>query len=92
MVKHNEAERRFESETPSGLALLNYTRKDGTIVFTHTEVPEAEEGHGIGTDLVRAGIEFARQSALRVVPRCPFVAAYLKQHPEDADLMARPSQ
>ncbi len=88
MVKHNEQQRRFETDTASGPALLTYTRKDDSIVFTHTEVPEAVEGGGIGSELVRAGLEFARQSKLRVVPRCPFVGAYIKAHPEYSDLTA----
>jgi predicted GNAT family acetyltransferase len=91
MVRHNAAQHRFESETASGMALLDYTLRDGAIVFTHTEVPKAEEGAGVGGELVRTGLHFARESKLRVVPRCPFVAAYIKKHPEYSDLTTRQS-
>jgi predicted GNAT family acetyltransferase len=32
--------------------------------------------------LVKAGLETAKRDHLRVVPACPFVAAFLRKHPE----------
>jgi hypothetical protein len=55
--------------------------------LVHTEVPAELEGHGIGGRLAKAGLEFARQENLKVVPSCPFVAAYIRRHPEYLELV-----
>ena len=55
----------------------------------HTEVPEASEGQGFGATLAEAALEFARRDGAKVIPSCPFVAAYIERHPGYADLVAR---
>jgi predicted GNAT family acetyltransferase len=32
--------------------------------------------------LSRGALEFSRDSGFRVVARCPFIAAYMRRHPE----------
>jgi predicted GNAT family acetyltransferase len=59
----------------------------GTMVFTHTEVPPALEGHGIGGELAHAALEFARSQDWKVIAQCPFVADYIRRHQEYADLV-----
>ena len=91
-VQHDTDAHRFEVRTEAGTAFLAYNLAAGLIVFTHTEVPEAMEGQGIGGALARAGMEYARAEGRKVVPICPFVAAWLRRHPEHADLIRRPAQ
>ncbi len=86
-VTHQPDRHRFVAATDAGEAELEYQRtSDGVIVFTHTGVPEAAEGQGVGSALVRAGLAFARDEKLRVLPLCPFVKAYMERHPETHDL------
>ena len=59
-----------------------YHRRQGRIVFLHTEVDPQFEGHGVGSRLAREALDEARAKGLRVVPRCPFIARYIKEHPE----------
>jgi hypothetical protein len=87
-VTNNPAANQFELSTGRKLAFLQYKLRPGRIVFLHTEVPKELEGHGIGGKLARAGLEFARKQGLVVVPLCPFVADYIKRHPEFVDLVA----
>ena len=70
-VQHRPQASRFELETGGQLAVLAYHLHGGTIIFTHTSVPSPLEGQGIGSRLARAGLEYAREAALRVVPLCP---------------------
>ncbi len=86
-VRNNEAARRYELEVDGGLALAAYRIRDGRITFTHTEVPDALEGRGIGSKLVKAALDDARARALKVVPACPFVKHYMDKHPEVQDLL-----
>lgn len=86
-VINNERAGRFELNLDGELAVSAYHRRNGTIVFTHTEVPPAFEGKGIGNALARAALDYARSEGLRVVPRCPFIAAFIRRHPEYQDLV-----
>ena len=56
-------------------------------MFTHTEVPQAHEGKGIGTILIKAALASARQRGLQVIPICPFFASYMRKHPDFQDLL-----
>lgn len=87
-VRHDSAAARFVADTDAGEAELTYRlTADGVIVFTHTGVPEAAEGGGVGSALVRAGLAHARAEGLRVMPLCPFVKAYMQRHGETQDLL-----
>jgi len=88
VVTDNDEEQRYEAHLDGQLAgIAAYTRSDGRIVFTHTEVDDAFEGRGIGGHLVKAALDDVRGRGLRVVPRCPFVKSYVERHPEHADLL-----
>lgn len=86
-VTHNEEQSRFEAAVEDGLARLDYTRKDQVLVLRHTEVPPAAQGEGVGGDLVRFALDYARAEGMKIVPRCPFVAAWLRDHPGYDDVV-----
>ena len=87
-VRDNPQRRRFEIELGEGVfAFAQYRLSPGKIAFTHTEVPEAYGGKGLGTALVRAGLAAARERGLKVTPICPFFAAYMREHAEEHDLL-----
>lgn len=81
-VRHNSAENRFEIAVDGRLAVLEYMLTGANITYTHTEVPRALEGQGLGGRLARQALEYARDNNLKVIPLCPFVRAYLARHPE----------
>ena len=86
-VRDNLALNRFELDVEGGLAVAYYRAVPGRITITHTEVPTALRGRGIGSVLVRGTLDLARAQGLKVVSRCPFVSAYLGKHPEYNDLL-----
>ena len=83
-VRHNEAASRYELDTPHGLAIATYRQQGDSRVFTHTEVPPADEGHGLGAELVRAALDDTKAHGLKIVPACSFVVSYVRRHPEYA--------
>ena len=88
-VVDNPAELRYELWVDDRLAgEIRYTLGDGEITLVHTEVEPAFEGRGLGNVLVHDALEDIRARGLRLHPLCPFVAAYLKRHPEYDDLRA----
>lgn len=87
-VRDNTSEQEFELTVDGTRAVAAYQLEDATIVFTHTLVPPEIEGRGVGSKLIRAALDSARDRGLTVVPQCPFVAAYIARHPEYRDLVA----
>ena len=59
-VRDNPSHSRFEMEVGGELAVAYYSRSPGLITFTHTEVPQALSGHGIGSELARGALEIVR--------------------------------
>ena len=88
-VEHDVESSRFIVHRDGHLAELDYQLFSDKIVCTHTGVPRELEGRGVGGSLARVGLEWARARGLRVVPVCPFVAAFIARHPEYVDLVRR---
>lgn len=86
-VTQNEPARRFEVHLDGETAKLVYRRDGDTITFIHTGVPNGIARHGVGSELVRKGLEYARSQGLKVIPLCPFAAAFIRSHPEYSDLV-----
>lgn len=86
-VEHDADGSRFIIRTPSGDAVAEYQRAKNLIVFTHTEVPPAEEGQGLAHRLIKTALDWARTQGDPVMPLCPFVAAYIRRHAEYRDLV-----
>ena len=86
-VRDNAALKRFELETDGHTASLYYGLAPGVITLMHTEVPDAIGGRGVGSALIRGALEAIRAKGLKLVVKCPFVAAYMGKHPEFNDLL-----
>lgn len=87
-IKNNPEESRFEITVDGYLGLVDYKLKGNRIALIHTGVPDEISGRGIASALAKFALEHARKHDLRVLPYCPFIASYLKEHPEYLDLVA----
>lgn len=88
LVADNPARRRFEILVDGGLAgFAAYRVRDGLIVFTHTEIDDAFQGKGVGAQLAAGALDQVRERGEKVVPQCPFMAAFVKRHTEYQDLV-----
>ena len=81
-VLHNANARRFEFHLGEFMARLDYRVEDRTMIISHTGVPPELANRGVGAKLVKAALEYARESGLAVVPRCSFAAAYIRRNPQ----------
>ncbi len=86
-VRDNKALSRFELDSNGATAVANYQLGNGVITISHTETPVAARGQGIASRLVAGTLEIVRARGLKVIPRCPFVRAYMQKHPETNDLL-----
>jgi uncharacterized protein len=86
VVRDNPAELRYELLLDERrIGEIRYRiEDDGAVALLHTEVDPAEQGRGLGTQLVEGALQDLRERGRRVVAVCPFVAAYLRRHPKDA--------
>ena len=88
MIEHDAARNRFVRRLSGCEAYLAYSQVgDGTLDLQHTVVPESERGRGVGESLVRAAVDHARSEGVQIVPTCPFVQAWLDDHPEGNDVV-----
>jgi uncharacterized protein len=81
-VRNNEADQQLEIEIDGQVAFAQYRLTEDHVAFIHTVVPEPLEGRGLGSALVTAGMAWAKEMELLVVPRCEFFAAYIAKHPQ----------
>jgi predicted GNAT family acetyltransferase len=88
MVRDNSATHRYELVLDGVLVGdLMYRTRDDVVTLIHTEIAPAFEGHGFGDRLVAGALDDIRARELQIVPVCPFVAAYIRSHPEYESLV-----
>ena len=78
----------YIEEDGEWIAELTYVKTDTTMTIDHTEVAEKLQGEGIGEDMVRAAVEFARKNGLKVRPVCSYARKIINETPEFQDILA----
>jgi uncharacterized protein len=66
---------------------VDYRPAGGSLIIAHTEIEEGHEGQGLGSVLVSTMLDEIRAGGKTVIPLCPFTAAFIRRHPEYADLV-----
>ncbi|MEV8456338.1 GNAT family N-acetyltransferase [Streptomyces sp. NPDC052095] len=87
VVERVDARHRYTIQAdgePAGFTV--YRDRDKQRVFYHTEIDDAFAGRGLASVLVTAALEDVRNSGMRIVPVCPYVAKYLQKHDGFADI------
>lgn len=80
----------YIEESGTQVAEMTYhLRGENEMVIEHTGVDDSLKGEGIGKDLVAAGVKFARENNLKIVPVCPFAKAEFQKNESYADVWAK---
>jgi uncharacterized protein len=88
-VHDNTGERRYEARIGTKVVgVIPYQAEPRRLTFIHIEVDPAFESKGVGSRFVAGALEGSCRRGLSFVPVGPFVRAYLRRHPEQADLVA----
>ena len=89
-VINNPAEHRFQMALEGDDIAAAYYQIDenGNVVLTHTEVPYAYSGRGIGTALATGVFNLIRASGRKAVLKCSFMVRFFATHPQYADVVA----
>jgi len=89
-IINNEKNLHFELTVAGGEpAYIEYRWYKGDLVLMHTFVPATLEGKGVASSLAHFALAYAKEKKLHVVVYCPFVAQYLKRHPEYSFLIQK---
>jgi predicted GNAT family acetyltransferase len=87
-VVRNDEKSRYEILVDGQVVgFSDYRMRGDRQVFVHTEIDPEFRGRDLAATLIRAALDDARADAYRVVPRCPYVAEFIQEHPEYADLV-----
>lgn len=87
LIEDRTDRRQYELHVEGETATITYRLASERITFIHTRVPPALEGRGIAARLARYVLDDARRRGLAVVPICPYVAGFIKRHPDYRDLV-----
>lgn len=87
-IQHNPDRNRFETTVDGHECVLDYSLAENVISMTRVYVPPPVEGQGIAGAITRHALDYSREQDWKVIPRCPYVAAWIKRHPEYQDLIA----
>ncbi len=85
-IKHHLDKKRFEVHIDGFVGYVEYEKSAAVIDYTHTIVPRELGGQGLGTELVKYALAYARVEHLKVIPTCSFVAALMDKHSIYQDL------
>lgn len=87
-IFNNKKEYRFEAKMPDDeVAKIEYRWLKGSMVLMHTFVPPSGREKGVGSELVKYVLDYARDQHLKIIVYCPFVKKYMDEHPGYEDLL-----
>jgi len=85
----NTAAKQYELVVDGKNPRIEYIAVKDKIYLTHTEVPKELEGKGLASKMVLMVLEDIKSRNLTLIPMCPFVAMYIKRHPEWRELVLK---
>jgi predicted GNAT family acetyltransferase len=88
VTKDTERERYELRVDDRVVGIADYVARGDVVVFPHTEIDPSMRGQGMGARLVRAALEDVREAGGRIVPACWYVAQFIEENPDYADLVA----
>ena len=77
----------FIDEDGEWIAELTYFKNNGIMTIDHTEIDEKLRGEGIGPDMVKAAVDYARANGLKIKALCPYAKKVIDRTPEFQDVL-----
>lgn len=84
--RDNTGAHRYEFDAPEGMSWAEYRDVAGARAIMHVETPDAARGKGYASKLMGEVIADARARGIRLRASCAFAVAYMKRHPDTADV------
>ena len=87
IVTLNEADLRFEVPTSDGITYIDYRWSGEILLLLYIFVPVSFRGKGISSVLLEHVLNYAKEKKVKIKVFCPYIAKYIRMHPEHQDLM-----
>ena len=88
-ITHNKSASKFFAVNEGKESVLEYIMVDSkTMNMIHTYVPVELRGRQIAASLVKAGLEYAEENNLKIIPSCSYVRTYINRNDEYKKLVA----
>jgi predicted GNAT family acetyltransferase len=87
-VADNAKLSRFELTEDGHTAFATYRRNGARATIPHVEAPDALRGKGTAGRLMEGIVARARAEGFKIVPACPYAAAWFQRHADSADVLA----
>lgn len=86
----NDVQRSRYEATLNGevVAFADYEVRGSIVVMPHTVTIPARRGNGYAAKVVQYALDDIRAADRKVVASCWYVAKFIDEHPDDADLLA----
>lgn len=87
-VTRNDEKNRYEAtENGEVLGFADFRPVGNAVMLPHTEVSPQHEGQGVGSALAEFALNDVKAQGKQVVPMCPFIASYIREHPQYTELV-----
>ncbi|OLV17846.1 GNAT family N-acetyltransferase [Deinococcus marmoris] len=87
-IRKNEDQGRYEVVVDGQVAgFAEYRLVGDAVMLPHTEIDPQYEGQGLGGQVARFALDDVRQMGRLAIPMCPFIASYIRHHPQYVDLV-----
>ncbi len=86
-VIHEKENKRFIIYIEGNEVYVEYTMAGNEINLHHTFTNPALRGKGLAAQVVRAALEFAKESNMKVIPTCSYVRAFIAKNDEYKELV-----
>ena len=91
-ITHDKENSQLYLEAESARALIDYKIRNDRMYLTHSEVPEALRGNGIGKILVEKSLEKLVEQGYdkeyKIIAKCPFIVYVVEKSPKWSKIVA----
>jgi uncharacterized protein len=86
-VVDNTTKSHFELTEEGLTAFATYRRAGTRVTIPHVEAPVPLRGKGTASRLMEGIVALAHSEGFKIVPSCPYAAAWFRRHPENGDVL-----
>jgi uncharacterized protein len=77
----------YMEENGREIAGMYYVWAAEKMIIEHTDVDDAYGGRGLGKQLVKASVDYAREHNIKILPLCPFAKGVFDKVEEYRDVL-----
>ncbi|MGA2572714.1 MAG: GNAT family N-acetyltransferase [Candidatus Methanomethylicaceae archaeon] len=71
------------------LASVVFHKEGNRMYLDSTFTPEEYRGRGIGSELMKSSMDYAKKNSLLIVPVCSFAVEYFRKHREYSPIIVK---